>query len=648
MCDDHGVTRRGFLRGAGAATAAGILLPAVRLPRRLPLGSAARPVARDGSRGYSMAMHIHSSFSEQNGSMDAQLYQATQNAVDVCWFTDHDARLDGFDYRDVVHFTSLTSEQGGKDQGKAWHWTQQESGPLSNRNTGGGIVQYPRTPNDPAPHGSLNVNAQSTNSSAASFGFYANSSAADYNYRDNLTGQSLSIDILLNSGWRNGYLELEIKSSYHEASGGRPAGNYTLSYRFVPAGQGSADQGSGQRGGRNATGNLGVVTIPVTPARPGDWMTATITPSFDIGGLWPDLDYRDFALWQLTLSAVSTGDAVSGYFDYLRFERTKTGGELFTQQQSMMQGLAIKYPKVVQLQGLECSWSLPHCNWFGPGIAVPTYQGVDPTPESYHNYLKDTVLPGIHQAGGLYSYNHPFGTKSGPLLPASEQAALSKKVAAHLLPSACFDADLLEVGYPVRGHCGIGTHLGLWDVFSRNAIFLTGNGTSDNHSGESWQADPNNWITSAWSASTSMTDLTAAMAAGQLWCGSLIGFGPGSSLNLEVDGDCPMGSVSLSPASSRRLTVYATGVPSGGQVQVVQGAVDYAGTRDPVPNSQVIASFPASQLPGGQASLTVDTTRESFVRTVVADRSGTIVGASNPAWLLHKAPPRGIPRPRQA
>ena len=110
-----------------------------------------------------------------------------------------------------------------------------------------------------------------------------------------------------------------------------------------------------------------------------------------------------------------------------------------------------------------------------------------------------------------------------------------------------------------------------------------------------------------------------------------------------------MGSASLSQASSRRLTVYATGVPSGGTVQVVQGAVDYAGTRDPVPTSKVIASFPASQLPGGQAvSLTVDTSRESFVRTVATDRDGTIVGASNPAWLLRKAPPGGIPQPRQA
>jgi hypothetical protein len=349
MCDDHGVTRRGFLRGAGAATAAGILLPAVRLPHRLPLRSPARPTTPDGTPGYSMAMHIHSSFSEQNGSMDAQLYQATQNAVDVCWWTDHDSRLDGFNFRDVVHFTSLTGEQGGTDQGAAWHWTRQESGPLASRNSFGGIVQNPCSPNDPVPGGSLNVSAQSTSNQRAAFGFYANSSTADYNYRDNLTGQSLSIDVLLDSGWRNGYLELEIQTSYHQASGGRPAGNYSLSYQFVPGGRAS----------RTPSGTVGIVTIPVTPAQRNSWTTVTITPSDDIAVLWPDLDYRDFALWGLTLSAVSLGDPVDGYFDYLRFNR-KISGEAFLQQQIKMENtLTPKHPAVAQRQGLEVSYVLP-------------------------------------------------------------------------------------------------------------------------------------------------------------------------------------------------------------------------------------------------------------------------------------------------
>jgi len=85
------------------------------------------------------------------------------------------------------------------------------------------------------------------------------------------------------------------------AAAGRPAGDYSLSYRFVPG---------GDAGGRRSDGLKGIITIPVRPSGSDPWYTATITPSDDIAKLWPDLDYRDFALYGLTLSAVSTGDNV--------------------------------------------------------------------------------------------------------------------------------------------------------------------------------------------------------------------------------------------------------------------------------------------------------------------------------------------------
>src|SRR5437763_13408571 len=79
-----GVSRRQFMGGTTAAAAGAFLFP------RLPLRSAARAAAADGSFAYSMAMHIHAAFSEQSGSMDSQLFQAATNSVDVLWWTDHD------------------------------------------------------------------------------------------------------------------------------------------------------------------------------------------------------------------------------------------------------------------------------------------------------------------------------------------------------------------------------------------------------------------------------------------------------------------------------------------------------------------------------------------------------------------------------
>jgi hypothetical protein len=606
---------------------------------RLPLRSAAREAAADGTAAYSMAMHIHSSFSEQAGSMDSQLFQAAKNSVDVLWWTDHDHRMDGIGYRKTVHFTSLTTERGAAGEGGPWTWTKAVSGPLGT-GSAGGIVATPASPSDPVASGSMHLAAKSTTTATAKFGYYADSHPGGWSYRDNLTGQSLTIDVLLKSGWTRGYLELLIVTSYHQAAGGRPAGNYSLSYRFVQPGGAS---------GRVAHGDQGVITIPVKPASASNpWGTVTINPSGDIAALWPDLDYRDFALWELTLSAVSNGDLVSGYFDYLRFKRQISGEAFLLQQMDMAAVLAPKYPAVAQRQGLEVSWLLPHLNWFGGAVVIPDYGST--TPSTYTAYLRNVAVPQIHAAGGLVSYNHPYGYGDPALLPVAQQDALLAQVAAKLLPTATTRAalgtDLLEVGYTKRQGVDLAHHVALWDVMSRNAVFLTANGISDDHMGQNWSGIHNNWVTSTWAASTAEADLLRSLAAGRAWCGSLSRYR--GSLDLLVDGSCPMGSVSVSSVTSRRLVASATGIPAGGSLRVLQGAVDYAGIANLTANTRVIGSYPAAGLAGGSVTQPIDTSKSSFVRTQVLNSSGAVIGLSNPVWLLRSAPPGGIPVPRAA
>jgi hypothetical protein len=575
-----------------------------------------------------MAMHIHSSFSEQNGSMDGHLAQATANAVDVCWWTDHDYLMDAINFRDVTHFTSF-SETGAAGQGGAWTWTVVKSGPNTTASTGG-IVSTPSSPKDPVSGGALHLVAQSSSTSLAKYGYFADCHPAGWNYRDNLTGQSLLIDVLLASGWSAGYLELLVTTSNHPASAGRPAGNYSLSYRFVPGGQASAV----------ANGNSGVIRIPVT----SPWQTATLTPSSDIAKLWPDLDYRDFAMWELNLSAVSTGDKVVGYFDYLRFNRTISGQAQFSEQAQMQAVLASKYPNVKQQQGLEVSRNLPHVNWFGPSVTVPGYSGI---PKSgYQSFLQNTVIPQIHSSGGLASYNHPYGYSSLPAQPQSQQDTLLSQVASTLLANHVLGADLLEVGYNLRQGVDVNHHIGLWDVLSRNAVFLTGNGVSDDHVGTNWSGIRNNWVTSVWASSTAMADLLSALAAGRAWCGSLSSFR--GSLDLLVDGSVPMGAVSVSSVTSRQLAAAATGLPSGAVLQVLQGAVDYAGQNALTDDVKLIGSYTAAQLASGKIIRAVSTAQDSFLRTQVVSSTGAIIATSNPVWLLRKAPPNGIPPARAA
>ena len=110
-----------------------------------------------------------------------------------------------------------------------------QSGPLASTSAGG-IVTAPASPHDPVAGWSMHLSAKSTTTSTAKYGLLRRLPSAGWNYHGNLTGQSLSIDVLLTSGWTRGYLELLIVSSYHEATGGRRAGRLPRSYRFVPAG----------------------------------------------------------------------------------------------------------------------------------------------------------------------------------------------------------------------------------------------------------------------------------------------------------------------------------------------------------------------------------------------------------------------------
>lgn len=641
MCDDHsGLSRRQFLGGTAATLAAGaILVPPQsrpRVPARLGLRHPARPQDGNGNSAWSNAMHIHSSFSEFGGSMAAHAHQATINGCDTIWWTDHDQRIGAVDYRKTVHFTSLTQESGAPGEGSRWIWQKKTAGALAS--SAGGIVTSPCSPNDPVAGGALHVSAQASGTGTASVGYFADSHPADLNYHDSLAGQSLSIDVRPGKGWTRGYLEVLIEGSEQAPAGTLGAGRYDLSYRLAP----------GATAGRASQGTLGVVTIPV---KPDEWQTITITPQEDVAALWPAFDSRDFAIAGLTLSAVSQGDKAGGYFDYLRFDRSISGEAAFQMQADMMTTVASRYPDVSQQQALEVSGVgvLPHCNWFGPGMTLLDY-GAVPSAQ-WAAELHNTLIPQIHQAGGLVSYNHPYGTGHEPLLSASAQDSLMQQMAVSLLGSNVLGADLLEVGYPSRGGVDLAHHAGLWDVMSRNAIFLTGDGVSDDHVGNNWAGLYTNWVTSTWAPTVGLADQMAALAAGRAWCGSLTKFPlpSGAALDLEADGTCPMGSVSLSALTSRQLTVTCTGLPSGGSLQVLQGAVDYAGTASPSPDTTVVASYDAGTLDGnGQATQAVDTSSESFVRTQVLDSAGTVVALSNPVWLLHNTPPGGIPVPRQA
>jgi len=296
------------------------------------------------------------------------------------------------------------------------------------------------------------------------------------------------------------------------------------------------------------------------------------------------------------------------------------------------------YPSVTVQPALEISGNAKHSNWFGGDIQMPQY------PDFGLGDVRAKSMQLIHEYGGLGSLNHPFGVKQAGLASQPTQDAQRRKIAKTILASGAFGADIIEAGYHQRGTASLETHLALWDTMSRNGLWLTGNGVSDNHVGTamSWSADKqhNTFATFVWAESQSLTDLLAGLSAGKVFCGEIGVWG--GDIWIEVEGN-PMGSVAVNPsAASRQLTVVVAGLASGQMVEVVRGPVDFAGTASPDPGTAVVAT-----LATGTATVPIDTSQSCFVRINVLD---TVVkrriAFSNPIWLLRAIPPTAIPANR--
>src|SRR5215208_6894081 len=177
MCDDHAgshqephasqLSRRSFLTASGAV-AAGAMTPV------LALSPAEAAPGLDGTKPFPMAMHVHSSFSEGWASMSQHLDQATKNGVKVLWFTDHDFRMSGLNFKQVVHFRSRPQEAG---QGGRWEWTRRTVGSLT-ADSAGQVVQSPSSPSDTVAGGSLSLSARSSSTALATLGFFADAHPA--------------------------------------------------------------------------------------------------------------------------------------------------------------------------------------------------------------------------------------------------------------------------------------------------------------------------------------------------------------------------------------------------------------------------------------------------------------------------------------
>ena len=113
------LSRRALLRAAAVGGLGVPLLAGCTAPARPSAG----PPTGTGDP-VSVAMHLHSSFSEGTASMAAHLDQARRLGVDVLFWTDHDFRVSAQGYRRRLGLAGPTDTEGGVEL----TWRQRSEG----------------------------------------------------------------------------------------------------------------------------------------------------------------------------------------------------------------------------------------------------------------------------------------------------------------------------------------------------------------------------------------------------------------------------------------------------------------------------------------------------------------------------------------
>lgn len=628
MAWDGGVSRRSLLVAGGiGATVAAVGVPlaykagldadepyptsATPTSTGLPEPSlAGSPAPAAGTVPVSMAMHIHGSFSEGKASMAAHLSEATRNHVDVIWWTDHDFRVNALGYQTSVGFDGPQENQGEI----WWKWAQATAGgPIRGK---GEFVTDPHSPNEAG----RALRITGVNSEATDGELWYVASAFNLHYRTSLADTTLSIDLLGLDLSPDARLAIQLTTSYHPA-GSLPAGMRTLRYEF-----GGVTARRLDANGLNATIRL--------PLPRNSWQTVNLKPVQDIAAVFPDILPADNSMFEFKVGVLSrNGATATGVFDRLRINRSRRGAaEALALRDELIAAYREKYPRVVQIGALEVSLTR-HLNWFGGDVGLPAYPPGLLIKDSSVVAAK-SMVGYIKARGGVASYNHPLPSGPNP----------GRALGAELIAENALGCDIVEIGYAGD----LNEALVAFDAAARNGVFFTATGVTDDHAGNDWIGQPGaNFITSVWAGNAGVAELIGQVQAGRAWFVNPAAWRGTMDIRLAGASTSAMGGVICPAPATVDLTAVATDVPGGSTLELVIGRVDYTGPSQPVPAIVETRPVVARGLVGGTIGFTVERGPGAYVRLQLRSANGTIIGVSNPVWLLPSPPSRGIPAKRR-
>ncbi len=551
----------------------------------LPVGNDPPAYAAGGLSPVTMAMHIHSSFSEGYGSMHSHLHQANKHGVDVIWWTDHDFRATAQGFRTHV---AMTSAHEPAEHQQAWSWVPRTSGEAVSKTHSFG------------PAG-MTV-------SASGYGEYRlEGHAFDVTYSTTFYDTLLVLDVTTNDVDGSNQAVVRIDSSYHPGTHGRPPGQYAIEYRF-------GGSSSGYHTEQN--GLLGVRTIAAGNGHHGRY---TLSPSSDQEHeWWPDLVMGDMSLWRIAFGVRAKGGHASATFKDLHFNRGRTADPLngVAKQAAMINTYKGIYHRVTQFQASEISL-VHHVNAFGGSGVVPHYANAPQQDKSVA--AKVAMVRWLKDRGAVVCINHPL---SGHITP--------MQLAQQLISTGAYGgAQLIEIGCQQR----LANLVWAFDVYARNAMFLTATGVTDDHRGVNWLNSGTRWLTGVWAASKSQGDLLTALKNGRAWMVDPLYWR--GSLDLAVMSRAKMGQAMWAEHGRMYVQMFATDLPAGATVRLVVGAADRPGMSSLKPSITSLQDVSAGHFKSGTWAGHFDVgAHGSYIRATVRTADGDVCGLSNPTWVF--------------
>ena len=609
------ISRRGLLLGAGAAAAASRLGPG------LFTGSAAAatpsltvnglPVAR-------LAMHVHGSWSEGQLSWAQACESAIAEGLDVLYFTDHNFRARALDYMTNLSGAWVPSTTGS---------CAAHAGTLSNT-------------------GTMRLMVKALYNSAASQLMTVEQSNNAFNrLRTGIGGQSMTVKFGNVAMGAKTIFEVVVSLSLHPAMAGRPAGQYSLRYRFVP---GATTKVHWTTNG----GLVGNVRLPSIKSG----SAVTLTPEADIKAIWPDMHPKDNGFYSLAFVATTAptkGSLIDVTLSSVQFARPQnSAASIIANEKSIISAYATKYPKLLSILSEEVSQgpeAIPHCNVFGALPKFDSMAGITAAnfPAYYSAYIASAQALTAANTKGFVTWNHPYGFNASASTP-DPVGTRRKLFTAHITnPVAPFLGALgLEVGYAARGGMPFKGHLDLWDTFTRNGVWLTGTGASDEHNRTYWPGLANGFITGVFPEQKTDQAIAACLRRGNAFTVHP-GKWPGGMISMTVDG-VPMGGVLIGSPATRNAVISVERLPAGCRLQLLASPVDFTGVD---PATTLVREWTASQVGAGgtgTVSASVSQSQPAFFRAQVVLSSGVPIASGNPCVFLKTEPSRGVPEERRA